>query len=493
MLIEQFSEYVRACFAGIWIETFEPDEALREIAELCDRESWSVATWDIERGLSGHGSFADSTSVGTTDPVAAVQSVSALASDDGVGILVLHGFHRLLGSLEVIQAMSRQITLGKQNRTFLVVLAPVLQIPVELEKQFVVIQHELPDRDQLRTIATEVATEDGELPSGEMFDRVLDSAAGLTRYEAEGAFSLSLVRHGRIEPDVIWSLKSQTLRKSGLLGLHRGGERFDQLGGLENLKAFSLRALRHRRVSASCRPRGVLLLSPPGCGKSAFAKSLGNETGRPTLTLDFGAMMGSLVGESERNMRQALRIADAMAPCILFCDELDKGLSGVGSATGDSGVCSRVFGSFLTWLNDHTSDVFVVATCNDISRLPPELVRAERFDGVFFVDLPDRAQREAIWNIHLAAFQLDADQPRPSDEGWTGAEIRSCCRLASLLDVPIAQAATNVVPVTATAADAVERLRQWASGRCLSADRAGIYRPETSKRVHRRSVTPSSN
>jgi hypothetical protein len=496
MLIEQFTEYVRACFAGIWIETFEPDEALREIAELCRSEEWSLATWDVECGLRTAGSSAAADSVATTDPIAAIQSASALASDDGAGILVLQNFHRLLGSLEVIQAMSRQIGLGKQNRTFLVVLAPVVQIPVELEKQFVAVRHELPDRGQLRTIVEEVATEEGELPGSDGLDRVLDSAAGLTRYEAEGAFSLSLVRHGRVEPEVIWSLKSQTLRKSGLLGLYRGGERFDQLGGLDNLKAFSLRALRRRNGRTDCRPKGVLLLSPPGCGKSAFAKSLGNETGRPTLTLDFGAMMGSLVGESERNIRKALRIADAMSPCVLFCDELEKGLSGAGSSNGDSGVSSRVFGSFLTWLNDRSSEVFVVATCNDISRLPPELVRAERFDGIFFVDLPDAEQRETIWKIHLRTFDLDADQQRPTDKSWTGAEIRSCCRLAALLDVPLVQAALNVVPVATTAADSVDRLRHWASGRCLSADHAGVFQHATTKPPRRRrSVTtdPSSN
>lgn len=496
MLTEQFAEYVRACFAGIWIETFEPDEALREIAELCQRQEWSLVTWDVERGLRTAGSHSAVDEVVTTDPVAAIQSASALASEDGAGILVLQNFHRLLGSLEVIQAISRQIGVGKQSRTFLVVLAPVVQIPVELEKQFVVIQHELPDREQLQTIAEEVATEAGELPDSDGLDRVLDSAAGLTRYEAEGAFSLSLVRHGCVRPDVIWSLKAQTLRKSGLLGLYRGSERFDQIGGLDNLKAFSLRALRRRNATSECRPKGVLLLSPPGCGKSAFAKSLGNETGRPTLTLDFGAMMGSLVGESERNIRKALRIADAMSPCILFCDELEKGLSGAGSSNGDSGVSSRVFGSFLTWLNDRSSEVFVVATCNDISRLPPELVRAERFDGVFFVDLPDKEQRKAIWQIHLQTFGLDSDQERPKDDSWTGAEIRSCCRLAALLDVPLVQAAMNVVPVATTAADSVERLRHWASGRCLSADHAGVFQHATPKPPRRkRSVTidPSSN
>jgi SpoVK/Ycf46/Vps4 family AAA+-type ATPase len=219
-----------------------------------------------------------------------------------------------------------------------------------------------------------------------------------------------------------------------------------------------------------------LLLSPPGCGKSQFAKALGNETGRPTVILDIGNLLGSLVGQSESNVRQALKLADAMSPCVLFCDEIEKGLAGASSSgQTDSGVTARVFGSLLTWLNDHESDVFFVGTCNDASKLPPEFARAERFDGVFFVDLPGREQKDGIWSIYARHYGLDLRQPRPDDSQWTGAEIKSCCRLAALLDVPLVQSAQNVVPVAVTAGDKIESLRQWASGRCLSADRAGVY------------------
>jgi len=233
---------------------------------------------------------------------------------------------------------------------------------------------------------------------------------------------------------------------------------------------------RQSESPVSNRPRGVLLLSPPGCGKSQFAKALGNETGRPTVVLDVGALLGSLVGQSESNVRAALKLADAMAPCVLFADEIEKALAGASSSgQTDSGVTARVFGSLLTWLNDHESDVFFVGTCNDASKLPPEFARAERFDGVFFLDLPAKNQREAIWDIYLGHYGLDAKQAQPDDANWTGAEIKSCCRLASLLDVPLIQATQNVVPVAVTAGDKIEGLRQWASGRCLSADRAGVY------------------
>ncbi|MHB8860927.1 MAG: AAA family ATPase [Pirellulaceae bacterium] len=227
-----------------------------------------------------------------------------------------------------------------------------------------------------------------------------------------------------------------------------------------------------------------MLLSPPGCGKSQFAKTLGNETGRPTLVLDVGALMGSLVGQTESNIRQALRIADAMAPCVLMVDEADKALSGVASSgQTDSGVSARLFGAFLTWLCDHESDVFVVTTANGIDKLPPEFARAERFDGVFFLDLPGATQKAQIWDIWLSAFELNPAQPKPRTEQWTGAEIRSCCRLAALLDVPLMEAAQNVVPVAVTASESVERLRDWASNRCLDADSPGIYqRPGKTRR-----------
>ena len=195
----------------------------------------------------------------------------------------------------------------------------------------------------------------------------------------------------------------------------------------------------------------ALIQGDPGTGKSAFAKALGRETGRPTLILDIGALMGSLVGQSEERTRQALRIIDAMAPCVAMIDEVEKAFAGL-NGNGDSGVSSRMFGTFLSWLNDHESDVFVVCTANDVSKLPPEFGRSERFDGVFFLDLPSREEKDAIWTIYLDLFEIGRDERLPDDENWTGAEVKACCRLSALLDVPLVQAAQNVVPVAVTAA-----------------------------------------
>ncbi len=496
-LKQRLSELVRACFAGIWIESYEHPDAIAELASLCRDEDWQLVTWDIERGLrapNGAGVQVDA-----NDPLAAVRAITSLADGETPSIVVLQNFQRFMQSAEIVQAISRAVDEGKQRRGFTVILSPIVQLPVELEKLFVTVEHSLPSREQLLEVASGIATETDEMPVGKQLDAVLDAAAGLTRYEAEGAFSLSLVRDGRLSPESIWELKTQAVEKSGLLRIHRGAERFDSLGGLDALKTFSRRAM-VRRGGSDLKARGVMLLSPPGCGKSAFCKCLGNEIGRPVVMLDIGSLMGSLVGQSEERTRRALAIVDAMAPCVLMIDEVEKAFAGAsGGGTNDSGVSSRMMGTFLTWLNDHESDVFVVCTANDVQRLPPEFSRAERFDGVFFVDLPSREQKDEIWRLYRTEFGISDDESQPDDEQWTGAEIKSCCRLAALLDMPLRQAAENIVPIAVTSAESVQRLRQWADGRCLSSDRPGIYRsdaatlnPSPAKR-RRVSTRPSKN
>lgn len=483
-LRETLIDYIHAAFTGLWLQTAEPEEAEREIQQLAQAQGWTCAVWDLARGLR--------TSAGTaeaSDPLAVLRSLPALAQPDGTALLVLHNFHRFLGSPEVMQTLACELLAGKQRRTFVVVLAPCVQIPPELEKAFVVLEHALPSRQQLGEIARELLTDDPtRIPQGRDWDALLAAAAGLTRQEAEGAFALSLARHDALQPAAIWELKAQSLRKQNLLTLLTPRETFSSLGGLGPLKAFCQRALQPGR---SVRARGTLLISPPGCGKSAFCRALGQAVGRPVLSLDIGRLMGSLVGETERNIRQALQIADAMAPAILFVDELEKGLAGVNAA-GDSGVSTRLFGTLLTWLAEHESDVFFVGTANDIRRLPPEFTRAERLDGVFFLDLPGAAQRAEIWALYRQQYDVPVTQPRPVDEGWTGAEIKSCCRLASLLDVPLSEAARQVVPVSVTASETLEQLRTWASGRCLSADQPGIYQ-RAPVGTSRRKIAPSQN
>ena len=214
-LAERLSEYVHACFTGIWIQSFEHDDAILEIARLCRTQRWSLTTWDVDRGLSLAGpEEGTNTAIAATDPLAAIKAISSLATQEGTSLIVLRNLHRFLGSIEVVQAVDTAITAGKQDRKILVVLSPVVQIPTELERQFVILEHDLPAREQIQQIARTIATEPSELPDDEGLGAVLDAAAGLTRLEVENAFSLSLIRHGRVTPDTLWDSRARRSRKA---------------------------------------------------------------------------------------------------------------------------------------------------------------------------------------------------------------------------------------------------------------------------------------
>lgn len=494
-LLDKTKELISAGFPAIWVETYEVDDALRALAAL-NKEGVHFGVWDVDRGLTGDKQM--------VDPLSPIRWLASSLDDlpHRDTILIMKNLHRFLGAANIVQTVANVLMRCKAEGGTLIVISPVVQLPPEIEKMFTVVQYDLPTHDELVDICNTVMNDSPDFvkPAEAVISHVADAARGLTRLEAENAFALSLVRHQELQPDVVWDLKAQALERSGLLTLHRGSESFDQLGGLDNMKSFCLRAMRKQGAADSDRrPRGILLLSPPGCGKSQFAKALGNETQRPTVVMDIGSLMGSLVGQSEANMRRALRLVDAMAPCILFMDEIEKGLSGAAnSGQTDSGVSARLFGTMLTWLNDHTSDVFVIGTCNDISKLPAPFSRAERFDAVFFVDLPDSMQRETIWDIYRERFNIDRAQDKPDHANWTGAEIRACCRLAALLDIPLTEAAKNIVPVSVSASSDITELRQWANGRCVDANQMGIYNNKKSKsdaapRGRRVSREPSEN
>lgn len=474
-LATELEQHIRAGFSGIWIRSSEHNEAAREIASLCHKKEWSLIEWDADRGVitdPEHGGDSDS------DPIPALKALRETPCE-GALILVMRNLSMYLDDPELVQVLENTIHAGKSSGRFVVALSHTSEIRREIEKSFVVLEHNLPDREQLLSIAAEL---EKELPEPAEVDRLIDSACGLTAMEAEGAYALSWVKNGRFDPSVVWNIKAGSLKKAGTLELYRGEETFDDLGGLDSMKDFCVRALAGKNGKAKA--KGVLLLGVPGAGKSAFAKALGNETGRPTITLDFGALMGSLVGQTEERTREALKIVDRMAPCILFVDEIEKGLAGATDGGGDSGVSSRMLGTLLTWLNDHESDVFFVGTCNDIEALSGvsagAFTRAERFDGIFFIDLPDDNQRQVIWEMYRQAFGVKGDESYSdvNDDGWTGAEIKACCRMAALLGVTIAEASSYVVPVCHTASSQITNLRAWADGRAIDANRKGIYRQQ---------------
>jgi SpoVK/Ycf46/Vps4 family AAA+-type ATPase len=335
-------------------------------------------------------------------------------------------------------------------------------------------------------------------------ERLVHAARGLTLKEAENVFAKTLVLDGTLDAEgisIVFSEKQQIIRKSGLLEYFASDEQFSNVAGLDNLKqwlvkrssAFSERAAKFGLPS----PRGVLLLGVQGCGKSLCAKAVSSLWKLPLLRFDVGRMFGSLVGSSEENIRRAIQTAESVAPAILWVDEIDKAFAGsVGSGGSDGGTASRVFSTFLTWLSDKTSPVFVIATANNISQLPPELLRKGRLDEIFFVDLPTEPERRAIFKIHLqkrgrSAENFDVERLARHCDGFSGAEIEQAI-VSGLYDAfseekpldteNILVSLAETVPLSKTMSEDLDRLRTWAQGRARLATGAVVAVPPAARR-----------
>ena len=312
----------------------------------------------------------------------------------------------------------------KNSYKTIILVSPVQEIPEELEKEITVMNHPLPTRDDLAELLDRIIAEVRhlnqvviDLDEGSR-EKLLQAAFGLTLGESENVFAKIIVQEGRLDGGhvgEVFAEKQQIIRKSGLLEYYPSHETFAQVGGLgvmkEWLRKRAAAFTEESRAFGLPPPKGILLLGVQGCGKSLCAKAVSSRWQQPLLRFDMGRMFGSLVGSSEENVRRAIAVAESVAPAVLWVDEIDKAFAGSqGSGGTDGGTTARVFGTFLTWLSEKTSPVFVVATANDISQLPPELLRKGRLDEIFFVDLPSDAEREEIFRIHLERRHRDPDR-----------------------------------------------------------------------------------
>jgi SpoVK/Ycf46/Vps4 family AAA+-type ATPase len=457
-MYERFENYIRAGFPFIWVNTCEPDRAQNELADIAKSIHQKPASrWDVVSGTSVIGTL-------ETQPCSPVKAIEGAAAAKKQ-VTIFWNLHRFLGSIEIIQAIQNAIQALKYNASCIVVLAPDSdKIPAELSRFVVVWDFPLPDQAQIGETMSRIR-QDAELPEIENTAPLVDAAIGLTVSEAEDAFALSVVEKRTLDPDVISREKAGALLRQAKITLERYPDHFSDLGGLDNLKKFTL------STAPSPLSLGCFLLGVPGAGKSTFARCLGNELGIPTLSLDFGRMMGSLVGQSEAAIRDALKSVDAMGRVVLFIDELDKGLAGSGSSGDlDSGTKAGVAGTFLKWLSDRTpGKAYVIATANKVSNIPPEYLRSERWDSLWYLDLPNAQEKDAIWEIWLKRFKLTDETSGVDDMDWTGAEIRSCCRIASMMKCDIEDAARYVIPVAKSMSESITSMRDWAKGRCLPA------------------------
>ncbi|CCI07127.1 AAA family ATPase [Microcystis aeruginosa NIES-298] len=489
---EELEILVKAQYPLIYLVTSEEEraeEAISKIAQL-NTQHRRVFVWTVTHGMIELGQPRQTSQHNTVSPEAAIEWV--VRQREG-GIYIFKDLHPFITSAPVTRWLRDAIASFKGTEKIIILMSPLQEVPIELEKDVVVLDFPLPDMGELDTVLSQhLGKNQNRRTTTEVREKLLKAALGLTKDEAEKVYRKAYVKANKLtedEVEIVLSEKKQLIRRNGILEYIEEDETINAVGGLEELKrwlkqrsnAFTERA----RGYGLPQPKGMLILGVPGCGKSLIAKTTSRLWSLPLLRLDMGRVYdGSMVGRSEANLRNALKTAESISPAILFIDELDKAFAGgTGSADSDGGTSSRIFGSFLTWMQEKTSPVFVMATANRIERLPGEFLRKGRFDEIFFVDLPNSEERQDIFNIHLTKrrsdiSRFDLEQLAKVSDGFSGAEIEQALIAAmyeafaqdrefTQLDIIAAIKAT--LPLSRTMTEQVTALRDWARQRARPA------------------------
>ncbi len=506
-IVVQLSRLFRARFPYIYITTWEEERAISLIKRISKSEKLirvarEVYVWTQTNGFVVDGQKID----GTQSPDKAIDFIRDCNKNS---VFVMCDFHVFFGvkgrqvDYNVVRRLRDNLSDLKTSkfRKNVIFLASELLIPETMQKEITILDMPLPTLSEIKAKFDKMITQNTQIDTSgldeEGKEKLCKAAMGLTLQEAENAFALAMVNDGKVDVsdlDIILSEKMQVIKKTGILEFINTDIKISDVGGLENLKSWLNK--RNNSWSESAKkyclpaPKGVLITGVPGCGKSLTAKAMSAAWQLPLLKLDFGKIFSGIVGSSEENMRKAIKTAEAVAPSILWVDEIEKSLSGLNS-NGDSGTSSRIFGTFLTWMQEKTAPVFVIATANNINSLPAELLRKGRFDEIFFVDLPTQREREEIFKLHLSKRLKDKDvaskieinsdlykQLAQMTEGFVGAEIEQVV-ISALYEAffnkrplefsDLANTIKNVVPLSVTQKEQILAIRQWANIRAVAA------------------------
>jgi SpoVK/Ycf46/Vps4 family AAA+-type ATPase len=519
---------LRGRFPYIYVVSWEEDRVTDQILELND-DPKSIGTkrviysWTVTQGLVRDPwgpspelvCRADHQKQGRSHFDLALKTLDHIAGVQDPAIFVLKDFHIFLGDTNsggraegdpIIVRRIRDLSVILRRKAVpqnVVFISPTLKLHQDIEKSVTVLDFPLPDHTQIQEfLENMVAANAGSHKlrfnlQAEDKERLSKAALGLTLQEAENAFAKAIVRDNSLssdDVDTILEEKSQAIRRNGILEYVRAEVSVDMIGGLENLKAWLAKRssswLDSAKEYSLPPPKGILITGVPGCGKSLTAKAMSAMWRLPLVRLDMGRIFSGLLGSSEENFRRAIQTATAIAPCILWIDEIEKGL-GNSMSPLSGGTSQRVFGTFLTWMQEKTAPVFVIATANDISALPPEMMRKGRFDEIFFVDLPTFSERVEVFRVHLKRRHRDnavwrdlaitdslCTRLSELTDGFVGAEIEQAI-VSALFDAyadsrpvrgeDIEKAITSTVPLSQTQREQIVRLREWANVRAVGA------------------------
>ncbi|MCF7734309.1 MAG: AAA family ATPase [Akkermansiaceae bacterium] len=483
------STYLRAGYPGLALISSEEARAEAEIAAACASLKRNLHAWSSTEGLVD---TKEGRVTACPDPLEALQLLDGMfASDNPRHVVLLRDLQLHLDQSDpmLVRRIRDILRIAKANGHALILLGCRLKLPPELEHEITHVDFSLPGPERLGVVLDGILKSAGlKTVNAALREAALQSALGLTTTEAENAFALSVVETKGIDHRIVAREKARTLKRNGLVEVVEATTSLDDIGGLGLLKDWLVR--RGGAFSACAKasglpaPKGLLIVGIPGTGKSLTAKATAGAFGLPLLRLDMGRVFGGIVGQSEANLRSVIQTAEAIAPCVLWIDEIEKGFSGSkSSGSTDGGTSSRVFGSFLSWMQEKEKPVFVVATANDVSKLPPEFLRKGRFDEMFFVDLPDALERAQIWDIVIARHgrkptDFDTVVLARACEQFTGAEIEAVF-IDALHEAyadgreprpkDILEAMTHTVPLAQLMDGQIAALRHWAKGRAREA------------------------
>lgn len=438
---QSFIRYLNAGFPIIYVDTFEDDKAKKIIHELCQQNGRNVIEWNLSEA------YDYSTEPPLSIPKADLATTLKLLTDDGNlnnKVLLAQETHFSLDNPENISALkfiAKKILSGEFNFNICLV-SPLIPLPKELENYTTIMELDSLTADDIKKIIVDFSEMQYiDLPEKDLLDKLVTRLKGLSQTEIDNILSLAVSEDGMLtysDLPLVLEQKQQMVRKSGILEMIHVKESMEDIGGLENLKRWLLRKAEIFKQIKKAQdfgvdiPKGVLIAGMPGCGKSLTAKAAAKAFDVPLLRLDMGRLMGKYVGESEGNMRKAIKLTEASSPCVLWIDELEKAFAGIGG--GGSEVTTRLFGSFLTWMQEKDSLAFVVATANKIDALPPELLRKGRFDETFFVNLPNKNERRKILEIHIGKRRkgdlknIDLAKLVEKTDGYCGADLEGIVR-----------------------------------------------------------------
>lgn len=485
-ILKEINIYIKARYPIIYLVTSEENRAVKLLERAGELSKKPCFFWSATGGYYNTNKFGKDT--------APLNALNAIMDYTEPGLFILKDFHPYLEDPVTIRKVRDIVSNLKKSFKTLFIISPVLALPPGLEKDITPVDIPMPSTGEIRQILMQLINPLVEAKKinvkldNDLVEKVVNASRGLTEGELENLFAKIIVSNRTFDeqdlPFVV-AEKKKLIRKSGLLEYYDFSESIDTVGGLDKLKkwlnqrgtAFSRKA----REFGLPDPKGMLLLGVQGCGKSLAAKATSTLWNLPLLKLDVGKIFDAYLGSSEKNIREAIKVAEALSPNILWLDEIDKAFSGMGGSggSGDFGVSARVFGTFLTWMQEKTHPVFVLATANNIENLPPELLRKGRFDEIFFVDLPIDKERESIFKIHFRKRKRDPEKFDiqgfvKESEGFTGAEIeqliisglyRAFAEDREIEDRDIFAEIEETVPLSVTYKEKVDALRAWAEKR----------------------------